>query len=615
MFNYQTVINGDAMNKIFAIVFNLAIFLMLFSVVNACKSPVLYNNYSVPISLYGGMLEITYSDYAPDAVMVDYTLSVKNTNNQGLTINFTPSSALFNAVFPTSISLGANEQKDVKLQVNVGGTNKYGELYVDGKCADTSPISEGTIYVSVEGRGSVVSCKGTPQSCGMPGQCEDVTKSDGCSDGYFRHYSCENNKKTLAYSMCTSTCCSSVGGTCKGSPSICSVPHFSVNLPLNITNETGKPKSVTITLYEPGTTKVVNTTTINGYGVISSPNATVDFNLGYDSSILNILFRNLDLTKLTSTLKFTLDDVSTTIPDANLIKAYAISTSLTSFDGSLKFKYSGLSYNNEQALAIYKCSSFNKTSHTCNVNWVKQSTTKDTVSDIASTEITGFSAYAFAESTLVTTTTTTTTTVTETTQSSSSGSSNNGGGRVTTTTKPITASTIVTQCTCESWSNVGCGTDPCDKTQMKQQRACDPTGCDMESQCASDDSCIAVDQETNKTENLATSKQTGLFVLPNLSQYAYPILGIILLGGAGVTIWKFNGRIRGFSVSKSSTKGYAFTRIEKPSYVEVKMVEKPKVEVKPVEQVKEKLNSEARNRSYEEMRKRALEMDKKIKRK
>ena len=316
MFNYQSVINGDTMNKIFAVISNIVVFLLIISLVSACKTPIVYNNYSVPVSLFGGMLEIKYSDYAPDAVMVDYILSIKNTNNQGLSINFIPSSALFNAVFPTSVTLDANEQKDVLLPVNVGGTNKYGELYVNGNCADTSPIIEGTIYVSVKGRGSVVPCLGTSTNCGMPGMCEDVTKYNGCDNGYYKTYYCAGNTKQ-SNSRCTSYCCGLVRGTCTGTPQICSVPHFSINLPVNITNETGKPKTAIIKLYQPGTSIVVNSSTITGYNTISSSNVSVDLGLEYDSSVLNILFRNLNLTQMSGTLKFTLDDVSTTIQNVS----------------------------------------------------------------------------------------------------------------------------------------------------------------------------------------------------------------------------------------------------------------------------------------------------------
>jgi hypothetical protein len=614
------------MKKNFGIVSNFVVFLMIISLASACKTPVVYNNYGVPVSLFGGgELEIKYSDYPPDAVVIDYTMSVKNTNSQGLTLNFIPSPSLSGFVSPTTISLEPNEQKEFNLPVNIAGTDKSGDLYVQGNCADTSPITQGVIYVYIKGRGSVVSCSGRDDDCGMPGMCEDVGKYDGCYDGYFRDYFCGGNTKQFN-PRCTSYCCGLVGGTCKGSPSICSVPRFSINLPVNITNETGKPKSATVTLHQPGTSVVVNTTTINGYGIIASPNVTVDVSIEYDSSVLNIVFRNFNISKLTGSLKMTLDDVSTTIPNATLLKAYSISTSLSSFDGVLKFMYSGLPFVNEQGLAIYKCSSFNKTSNTCNGNWVKMSITRYPTDDVVSTEITSFSVYALGESQITTTTTTTATTTTTSGSSSNndnsdSGSRYSGGGRYTTTT--IRTTTTLVECTCDSWSNLACGEIPCDQTQMKQQRTCNPSGCNLESQCVVDNSCNVV--ETNQTEDKLTSnKPTGFFVFPDLSQYVYPISGLIILTVTGIAIWRYNDRIRDvfpsyrpsykISSGKSSKKGNVTVDVQTPKYLEVKIAEKPKVEViKPVEQPR--INTEARNKSIDEMRKRALEMDKKMKRK
>jgi len=630
MFNHQSVINGDTMNKIFALVSNIAIFLILFSIVSACTTPVVFNNYNVPINLYGGgRLDIKYSWYPLDATVVDYVMSVNNSNNQGLNLDFIPNPSLSGYVSPLTVSVNANEQKNVNLQVNIAGNDKGGQIIVNGKCADNTPISEGTMFVSIDGRGdSIVPCDNSDWSCGLPGQCENCDQKDGCVDGYHRDYWCSASKSSCLYKLdsCTynnSYCCSKIGGICNNN--ICVVSTFSINLPLNITNETGKSKSATIKLYMPGTSQIVNTSTINGYGVISSPNATVDFGLEYDSSILNILFRNLNLVNLTGTLRMMLDTVSTTLPDATLLKAYKVSTSLTSFDGSLKFKYASLPFINEQGLAIYKCSSFNTTSNTCNENWVKQSTTRYPNDDIVSTEITSFSVYALGESQITTTTTTTTSTTTTTTSGSSSsdsnsysGSSYSGGGRYTTTT--IRTTTTIAECTCDSWTNLACGESPCDQTQMKQQRTCNPSGCNIESQCVVDDSCNT--QQVNETQNETqmASQTTGLFVLPNLSQYTYPVVGIIILAGAGIAVWKLNGRIKGifpsykYSSSRSSKKGNVTVNVQTPKYLEVKMVEKPKVEViKPEE--KPKVSLEAKNRTIEEMRNRALEMDKKMKRK
>jgi len=605
------------MKKLTTLVFILTS-LILASLATACKNPVVYNEYGVPVSIFGGgILSISYEGYPAGDNVVDYVLSIKNTNSQGLNVTFTPSSSLMNYVYGNTVVLNPDEQKQFSLRVNIGGSSQDGGLLVDGTCEDGNSMAQGVIVIYITGRGSPAqNCYNSKTSCGLPGDCKDLRNLDGCYNGILRTYYCSAN--TPKYSEdCTDYCCGLVGGTCNGGT--CNVPRFSVNLPVNITNGTGKPISAMIKLYEPGTSNVANTSTINGYGVISSPNATVDFNLEYDS-ILNILIRNLGLTGLTGTLNIILDKVSTTIPNTTMIKAYKVSTSLSSFSGVLKFKYSGLTVGNEQNLAMYKCSSYNSTSNTCNGAWVIQSTVKDTANDVVSTEITSFSVYVLGESQITTTTTSTTTTISGSSNNddnSDSGSSYSSGssGRYTTTT--IRATTTLVECTCGSWSNSGCGENPCDQTQMKQQRTCNPSGCNIESQCIVDDSCNV--QQTNENETQMTSQSTGLFVLPNLSQYVYPISGIIILAGAGIAAWKLNGRIRGFLPSykfssRSSKKGHVTVNVESPKYMEIKMVEKPKVEVtKPVEQPR--MNIEARNRSIEEMRNRALEIDKKMKRK
>jgi len=535
-------------------------------------------------------------------------MNIKNTNDQGLTVSFTPDFALSNVVSPTSINLGPNEQKNVNLHVNIAGTDKSGDMYVEGACEDSSPISEGLIYLSVKGRGSVVSCRGTDSDCGMAGMCENVNQYDGCKDGYYLNYYCASNTKKFK-SMCTNTCCNSVGGTCNNN--ICVVPKFSVNLPINITNSTGKPTSALVTLYEVGTTRVANSSTVNGYGVISSPNATVDLNLEYDT-VLNIMFKNLDLTKMTSTFKMSMNKISTALPDANLIKAYTISTSQSSFDGILKFKYSSLIVNNEPGLAIYKCSSFNTTSGTCLGSWVKQSATLDSVNNIISTQITSFSVYALGESRDVTTTTTATTSPTTTISSNSGGSS--GGSKTTTSTRTTTSIAQTTiSCICESWTNLGCGQNSCGSNEMKQIRSCDPSACDSESRCIVDTSCAKEETTIKTEENLkATEQPTGLFLgIPNdIAKYAIPIVSITVVS-VGIVIWKFNDKITSFTPTKSS-KGYVFAgKHENPDFVELKIKEEPKIIVDTTPELKKQNAIEARNRAIEDMRKRAHEMDKK----
>ncbi|MCX6822309.1 MAG: hypothetical protein NTW30_06050 [Candidatus Aenigmarchaeota archaeon] len=434
-------------------------------------------------------------------------------------------------------------------------------------------------------------------------------------------WQCSNNQpKSTPSTSCDTACCKSLGGTCKRT--VCDIPQPSMNnISLNITNGHGQIRSAMVSLYAPNNSTILNSSNINGYGTLSTTNPIIDLKIDFDSSVLNTLLKNVNITKLSGKSEIVMDSLIPTIPNVRVHKAYKISVpSGFPFTGiTLKIKYSGLSVNNEQNLTIYRCGSYNDSTNTCNEQWTNKTTTR--VNGFASTELTSFSVYVLGEPQITTTTTTSTTTTTTTESSNNdnsySGSSYSDGGIYTTTT--IRTATTVTECTCNSWSNLACGESPCDQTQMKQQRTCNPSGCNIESQCIVDNSCVTA-QQVNETGNEITSQYTGLFVLPDFSQYIYPISGIIILAGAGIAVWKLNGRIKGifpsykFSSGKPSKKGHVTVNVESPKYLEVKMKEQPKMEViKPEEQPK--INVESRNKSMEEMRNRALEMDKKIKRK
>ncbi len=423
------------MKKIFMPVTSLIVSLIIVSMAAACTSPTVYNQYGVPINIYGGgMLTIWHSDYGPEDTIVDYTFDIKNNDDQPINITFTASPDLFNTVWGSTHTLEAGEQKGGSISVNIGGNSKRGDLYVTGLCEDGLPIPEGVVDLIVYGReDSVQECKGTPQDCGMPGECEDVTQYDGCYDGYNRDYYCASNTKQFT-SSCTSYCCGLIGGTCKSG--VCDVPSLSVDLAVDIINSTGQPVSATIKLYRPGTSVVLNSTDVEGSGVIFSPNATVDFGLEYDSSVLKLLIKDLNLIEFSDTLQITLDDVSASITDVDILKAYMVTSSLDSFTGYLKFAYSSLPFSNEDALAIYKCDSYNMTSESCDETWIKQSTS--IVNDVASTEVTSFSAYALGEDLTVTTTVPTTTTPSNDGGGSSGGSSSSSGGSYSSKSSKIT---------------------------------------------------------------------------------------------------------------------------------------------------------------------------------
>jgi len=604
------------MKKILANISGILTFFVMFSLVTACKNPIIYNEDGAPISMYGGQLIVRYTNYPADSIIVGYKLSIENTNSQGLNVNFTPSTQLFNYAFSNVTSLNLGEKKDMFLLVNVGGRNKGGDLYVTGNCQDGSPIAEGSIWVTIYGRGDApANCQNTAKSCGMPGNCQDLTKLNGCQDGYYRNYYCSNNEPKYS-TTCTSPCCAPIGGTCKSGN--CQVTQSLKSINIKLSNGNSQPRNALVKLYESGTTRIVNSSNITGTGTLYSPNNTVDLYLEYDSRLI-ILLNSLDLTKTTGTSEIILDSLTTSISNATFLKAYKISVPSTfTFTGiDMKIKYGGLSFSNEQGLIIYRCGSYNDATNRCNENWVKKTTTKDTVNDIAMIELTNFSVYGLGESQDVTTTSTTTTTATTgpTTTVSSSGGGGGGVGTTTVRTTTVTSTVLTTvQCTCGTWENLGCSLSPCTSSEMKQERTCNPAACDSESKCVTDDSCAQDKTSTQPEEQPKVASQlTGMFLgIPtDIAVYAIPI-SILVVFSVGLIAFRYNDRVKYLFASKSK-KGYVFTgKIENPDFVNIKIKDEPRQEiVNQDSDLKKQKVEEARKKAIEEMRKRAFEMDKK----
>lgn len=52
-----------------------------------------------------------------------------------------------------------------------------------------------------------------------------------------------------------------------------------------------------------------------------------------------------------------------------------------------------------------------------------------------------------------------------------------------------TVTVTASACSCDSWTNQGCGVSPCAISEMKMTRTCNPAGCDTESQCIPTNTC------------------------------------------------------------------------------------------------------------------------------
>jgi hypothetical protein len=187
----------------------------MITTVYACSSPIVYNEFGVPVSLYGtGHVFINGSKYSPSQSLIYYNFSVKNTNqDEDFTLIFTPSTDLLNYAYGTSKTIPADSTDQMGMFVYIDGVDKIGNVYVTGYCSDSIPVPEGVFSLHIDGRGTSIpgSCDNTLTSCGIWPDCVDMSTWDGCYNGYKRDYYCANNLPQYSES-CTAYCCNQFSG-------------------------------------------------------------------------------------------------------------------------------------------------------------------------------------------------------------------------------------------------------------------------------------------------------------------------------------------------------------------------------------------------------------------
>ena len=229
---------SDSMKKI---LFALTILALTFSLVEACSNPILRNEYGVPVALYGsGYITIDADNYPEGTQEVDYNLEIENTNDDtNLTFTLTPDSNLAAYVDTLEIFLEPGQTTDIELHVSIMSTRE-GTLEATGQCGDGLSIAEGSmglkIYASGDSPGGDDVCDNTIFSCGTYPDCKDLTQMTGCYQGYYRSsYYCSSN--TIKYSeICTNTCCRNYYGSdayCQGG--VCVSPSNSAPIIRNYT--------------------------------------------------------------------------------------------------------------------------------------------------------------------------------------------------------------------------------------------------------------------------------------------------------------------------------------------------------------------------------------------
>jgi len=302
------------------------------------------------------------------------------------------------------------------------------------------------------------SCGNNVTSCGSYPSCSDLTQksplveinSTGvyyCEKGKVALAKCDNNqakKQIYMYNLCptgsttTTTLPGQTTTTLPGQTTTTTMPNQEGDFELEIeaTDSDGNDKQIDLILYNPGTTNLINASSITGHGFLRSHLKKADARIDFDNSKFYFIMKNLDVEDA-SAVGLTIEKTTASVPDADVYSEYHVELAdelpLTKI--VLYFKYSGLSVNNEDDLAIYRCADYNPVDNTCDGDWTKLSSVSiDKQNKIVSVEISGFSVYALAEAQETTTTTT----------QSNGGSSGGGftGSHTTTTTDEFTQDTF-----------------------------------------------------------------------------------------------------------------------------------------------------------------------------
>ena len=406
--------------KLFLFVFSITLFFVLAQ-----------SAYSMKVYCPPPMI-IVYADNYPDSMTsVTYYIKLENLNNFPVTIDITKSgdaSSLL-SITETNFVLQPSEVKNVNIVVNLNGPTYTSGLVLFSWSNGDESYSPCDMGIGIYGRSVPPSgkCGNSMVSCGQYPNCKNLYQEPVCVNGKHANYWCSVNE-VKSNSYCDAPCCSLIGGTCQSGNCVVPQPPQK-NITVNVTNG-NIPRSVSIYLYTPGTSNLLNSANITGLGMVAYTNSTSDFKLEHDSK-LSILLKNLNLDGITSTGNIILDSVSPTIPNVTLKRAYKISVpSSFSFTGiTLTIKYSDLSVN-ENSLNLYRCGNYNLVTNTCNDTWIPKSMTK--VNGFVIADLDSFSAYAIGESQTTTTTTTipgaTTTTVYSGGSSDGSGGGGGGGG-------------------------------------------------------------------------------------------------------------------------------------------------------------------------------------------
>jgi len=260
------------------------------------------------------------------------------------------------------------------------------------------------MHVIAGGQSSTQKCGNSINSCGKWPNCQSLANLTYCVNGkIYESYCLSTNliRNRSTYATCT-------------------------EFTLNLTDDDENENSADFYMYSVGTSNVLGSGTISGPDrIIFTPAISkTDFELRHDDSRMIFIMKNLDVTKLSGSIKVIIDkkDIDPDINGVNPLRSYHVELpSQFSYSSIiLKLKYDSDEVDDENKLVVYRCGSFNPQTNLCNVNWTRMSNvTIDKTNNIVSLTLSSFSVYMLGEQGQNTTTTTTTTVQSNTTTTTS----------------------------------------------------------------------------------------------------------------------------------------------------------------------------------------------------
>lgn len=178
--------------------------------------------------------------------------------------------------------------------------------------------------------------------------------------------------------------------------------YFAVYTPVTITgmvkDALGSAVTANFSFFRPRSGLLSAYMTSNSSGSYSGTvNSTGNMTINVTAFGSMVVFRDANVT-YNAQNAFALDSIPTEEISGNVLEAMFVNTSLNYTNVTLTFDYTGTSYNNEDYIGIYKCSSWDFTLRSCNSTWSRQSgTTKNKLNNIIQITSSSLSAYAVAE--------------------------------------------------------------------------------------------------------------------------------------------------------------------------------------------------------------------------